>query len=285
LLLRGARLRMMVAAQAQRGGWAQASAVTALALSLNTFLPFRLGDVSRLYLMNVCMGLSVRNALLASIAERWFDVTILLLALVASLALHPLHSDPGQLAALPGYAAAVALAAVALVTVSLTIWPGLRHSADGLRMLPPAARARLSSALDSFAAAVAGYLRPNLLAGSFALTAAIWAALLLEYFAVFRAMGAEIFAASMVAGFALFMFTFSINVVPGQLGTYEALFVASFTLAGFGQPDQALAMAITAHFVNGVLLTVFGAVSFARLDVAWPDLWRRRRQGGRERLP
>ncbi|MEK7216818.1 MAG: lysylphosphatidylglycerol synthase transmembrane domain-containing protein [Chloroflexota bacterium] len=282
IVLRGVRLWLMIAARVERGDWTRASAITVFSLSLNGLLPFRMGDISRLFLLATGMGITLRDGMLVTIIERWFDVAVLLAALAAGLSLQYFAAEGGGAATTLAYTAVIPLVAVAMVLVVPARWPATVTALARLPfvgLLPGAMRRALPAALNAYRDAVAAYVQWWRWLVNAGLTGAIWGIQLLEYGVLFNAMGMLPPPSTLVAGFCLFMFTFAVNFIPGQVGTYEALFVASFGIAGMNEPHETLALAITIHVVNTLLLALLGAFAYLHIDVDWADLrywWRHR---------
>lgn len=271
LLVRGLRLSLLLQPHRPLGHWTTTTSASTFGWSLNNLLPFRLGDVVRVYLVAVRNSIGLPAAVLAAIAERLLDVAVLGSAAV-------LLAGPRLLgtSGIPG-AGLTALALGAAATASVYLLA--RLAPDRLTTFPlfPRADAFLRRAVASVSLAFRTHLRGRALLSGLVLTAAAWSFQFAQYLTFFRAFGLEPDTMVVLAGFAVFMLSFALNFVPGQVGTYEALFVGIFSAAGVASPDLLLAIALTTHVVNSALLSLFGAASYLHLGVGWTDLaaaWR-----------
>lgn len=64
---------------------------------------------------------------------------------------------------------------------------------------------------------------------------------------------------TVVAAVPLFLLSFAISVTPGNVGTYEAAFVAVFTLVGFATTELA-SMAVLVHLSTTFIVIVLGSI-------------------------
>jgi len=268
LAIRGLRVWVLLQPEHPKGNWGITTCASTLGWSLNNFLPFRLGDLLRIYLLGIRSEVPLASVLLAVVAERLLDVAFLALTTAGGSSPQLVMSGIGP--ALGGaivVAIALALALFGLVRGRWRGWAGGRYLPARLEPL----RARAAGFIASAKLAARTHLTGGGLLRLLGLTAAAWAGQFLQYAMFFNAFGIEL-SPLLLAGFAAFMLSFAVNFVPGQVGTYEALFVGIFASAGVGAPDLLLAIALATHVVNGALLSLFGAASYLYLGVRHGEL-------------
>lgn len=268
LAVRGLRLWVLLLPENPRASWGTITCASTLGWSLNNFLPFRLGDLIRLYLIGARAEVSLGSVLIALVAERLLDIAVLVLATAIGSSSHLTGLGGG----LVMVAALVVAATMGLFALRLA--PRWGRSLFGGRPLPgrlaPFAD-RLARLAGSAQVAARMHLTGWGVVRLLALTLGAWGLQFLQYATFFRAFGIDP-DMMLLAAFAAFMLSFAINFVPGQVGTYEALFVGIFSAAGIGTPDLLLAVGLATHVVNGALLSLFGGISYLFLGVKRGEL-------------
>lgn len=262
LLVRGLRWHLLVRPLHPRGGWLDTTATSTLGWSLNNVLPLRLGEIARLYLMSVRGNVRVASLLPSALAERVLDVVCLLGAVATGLFLLGFPA----LAQVPAPALAFSVAALLGLGLISVLW----------RLAP----ARIAGMLVDYRRATEATLRGPTVIWAMALTILAWVLQGLQYATFFWALGVQVNLFPLAMGFAAFMLTFAVNFVPGQVGTYEAFFVAVFSAALAADPELLLAIALATHTANALLLSLLGVASYLRLGVgtgilrtAWQIRW------------
>lgn len=271
-LARGLRWHVLLVSLPDRRGstWVDTAAISTLGWSLNTFLPFKLGDLVRLFLMQRSGGLGITALVSSAIVERLLDVAILLGAVATGLALTKVEAFAG-----------IPETAFLILVVALVVMAAAYTFATKNARIP----ARLQRLVNEYKLAVAAYLQPWPLAAALALTVIAWALQCLQYATFFAAFGLPFEAPLFAVAFAAFMLSFAISFVPGQLGTFELFFVAIFTSIGMVRPEAALAIGIAIHAVNTLLLSSLGLVCYLKLGMPAAGIreaWERRRLAGLE---
>ncbi len=266
LLVRGVRWWLLLQPLSPQGNWLDTTAISTLGWSLNNVLPFRLGEVMRVYLFGLRSHLSIAALLPSAVAERLLDVAVLVGTMGGGLLLLGLSGAGGiEGTGLPTLGAGLFF----LLGVGLALWilPHLRLPSISSRRRAARLLSRLFDLFARYQEATRLCLRPSNLARGLGLTALAWALQALQYATFFAAFGAEIHPLQMAVAFALFMLTFAINLVPGQLGTYEAFFVLAFSVFHATDPELLLAIALGTHATNLVLLSLLGVASYLKLGI------------------
>ena len=277
LLVRGVRWHLLLRPLHPRSGWLATTAISTLGWSLNNILPLRLGEIARLHLQSTRGGVSFASLLPSALAERVLDVVVLVGGVATGLLLIGLPA----MAPLPAAALAASLAGLLGLGLLSTVWRlAPVRWLRGVRTRLPQRFRPIHTMLTDYGRATQATLRGPTLGWALALTLLAWVIQGLEYTTLFLALGAEPPPLLMAVGFAIFMLTFSVNFVPGQVGTYEAFFVAVFSAVQVADPEVLLAVALATHTANFLLLSLLGLLSYLGLGVgshtlrtAWRIRW------------
>jgi uncharacterized membrane protein YbhN (UPF0104 family) len=116
------------------------------------------------------------------------------------------------------------------------------------------------------------------LLGTFALSIAIWAVLLLGSLAYFRSVSDQLPLGTLVLAFALFTITQAVSITPGSVGTFEGFYLLVLSAAFGARPQSVVAAAAILTHVGGiVVLLVLGALGglWLRLVPAVPVRFQR----------
>jgi uncharacterized membrane protein YbhN (UPF0104 family) len=229
---------------------------TAIGFMANNLLPFRAGELVRVFAATKLSGARFTATMSSIAVERIFDG----LAVIGMLGVGLLFSDLPAGVVVGG----VSLARAAQVAGLLSI--GALLGAAAIVAFPVAAEGLVRHGLASLKS-------PALLAGVIAWSVALWllnAAALWVSFAAFDIpvgfAGALVLQGVLVIGV-------SVQLTPGFVGQFEAAIVAALALYGISN-DVASSYAIAYHGATFVPITLAGAWSLARTPVALSDLRR-----------
>lgn len=243
---------------------------------VNGVLPFRLGEVARMYLAaRTDPPVRVFTSASTIIVERLLDLLAVLVMLGAALALSPTLP--------PEYRSAAAVGVVTLIVGFgvLIILANRRNQAHALlalvgRILPAPLLRRITGWFDSFLDGLLPLSRPAMMARVVFWTAVSWgfsvAAGYVLMFAFFdRASWAATFLYIAAAAFAI-----AVPAVPGNIGTYEWAVMLALSALGYGEPTSPVlvSFAVVVHGVNLALYAVFGAVGIVQEGVTLGHLAR-----------
>lgn len=243
-----------------------------IAYLVNNLLPFRIGELARMYLgTQAHPSVPAFRTLGTVVTERLLDLLAIVLLMTLALAVGPVPAElraagaGGAVTALGGFLVLVVLAGNRVLAQRLM---------DGLNArLPVLARFRLSVLLGHFLDG----LTPLANAASFTrilgLTLLSWgisvAAGYILMFAFFPYRdGITQFA---VTGLYIASAAFAIAVpaVPGNLGTYELSILLALNAFGYGSsPEIAAAFAVVVHGVNLLVHVGAGMVGFVREGIS-----------------
>jgi uncharacterized protein (TIRG00374 family) len=248
----------------------------AIGFMANNVLPFRAGELVRLFAITRLAGVRFSSALSSVAVERIFDG----LAVVALLTVALLVSDlpagvavggvpMAQVARAGGLMGLAAIAAAGLVV-------GFPLAAEGvIRRLLPAGRFtdRLVALIDGLRQGLAALRSPALLTGVVFWSLVLWLVNGWAFYVAFAAfeIPVDFIGALLLQG--ILIFGISVQLTPGFVGQFEAAIVAALALYGVPN-DVASSYAITFHGTTFLPIILLGAWSLARTPMALRDLGR-----------
>ena len=247
---------------------------TAIGFMANNVLPFRAGELVRLYAATKLAGARF-TAVMSSIAlERVFDGV----GLIGLLGVGLLVSAPPQEAVVGNVRLVHAAQVVGLVTLAGLLAAGAvvafpTTSERLVRMLIPVGRLsdRIVTLIEGIRHGLASLRSPALLTGVIVWSLVHWlvnAAALWVAFAAFD-IPVDFGGALVVQG--VLGIGVTVQLTPGFLGQFEAALVAGLALYGIPN-DVASSYAIAYHGATFIPITLAGAWSLARTPVALSDL-------------
>ncbi len=252
--LRGVRWSLILA-PVGRVSVQRTAGYSAIGWLVNTLVPMRAGEFARAGLLTRRDKIPFASGLSSIGVERVLD--LLGLAAACGLAFATLP----RVAALPGaFKIAVHIAWVLPLVLLVGIWATSRRP-DIARVVVARTVARiprLGERLAKFShalvdGATALFANPRALPAILALSIGMTVAQIGVYVLLFRAFVPGADPLLLFAGFPFFILSFIIHVTPGNVGTYEAAFIAVFSTLGFPvdtvAPVSILTHASTAGFV------------------------------------
>jgi uncharacterized membrane protein YbhN (UPF0104 family) len=229
----------------------------AVSQSANVFLPARLGDVARAYLLKKLKNISLITGFSSLAVERIFDVlAIATIGGVAVLGLRGMLLDPQTTNTLT-------IAGLAIVAVF------------GLLVLFLKLRTTIGGVIDRFIREIALVsTNPRAFAIVFAGSLLVWLVDTLTCFVILNAFS-ETISCSMIPivflAIAVGNLTKIFPITPGAIGTYEGALTVIFSLGGIA-PAIGIAAAVFDHLVKNLVTLVLGRVYLSRFDLSWSQL-------------
>ena len=267
-LLRGIRWRALLSRSAPDVRVSSTTSITAVGWLANSILPLKGGDVLRAALVARRENLAVGPSAATVALERVLDLVGLASIAALGLLLIPNHADlPEWL----GRAMEVAwvVPVLALVGLALLVWlraPAMRLCAAACRPLGKVG-AKLHGFVDTTVAGLDALARrPRLLAFLLPLTFVVAAAQALIFAFIVVAFIPSVPFALAYGGSAMFLLSFVVSVTPGNVGTYEAAFVAVFVALGTS-PEVAVPAAILTHLTTTIIVAVLGSLGMLALSL------------------
>jgi glycosyltransferase 2 family protein len=239
----------------------------------NAFFPARAGDLVRAYLLGRRTGLRKTTVLATVVIEKAFDGMALLLMLLVSLLLlpsaagsHSLGFDPNSLAWISGVALVGGLVGLALF---------YRHNARiayvvekvlGYLPFPDKLRKIAVRLIETFASGMHVFKNPRPLISAALISLLVWAVVALMFLSALVSFDAP-FPRGLMDPVGLLFMTAIVNLgllipaLPGNVGTYEALCIATMA---FFKVDKELAVAFALVFHVGQLIATLavGVIAF-----------------------
>ncbi|HEX2021084.1 MAG TPA: lysylphosphatidylglycerol synthase transmembrane domain-containing protein, partial [Candidatus Thermoplasmatota archaeon] len=272
---RGIRWRMLFAQSAPDVRLSTTTGATAIGWLANSILPLRGGEVLRAAVVARRDKVSLVTSAATVALERVLD--LMGLALVAAAALLLLT----DVAALPGWMIAALEVAWALPIVALVgLFALVRFRDAALRLSERLTRrlgkvgAKLHRLVDLVLSGLAALVaRPRLLAALMPLTLAVAVCQSLVFTFLVLSFVPGTPAALAFAGASVFLMSFIVSVTPGNVGTYEAAFVAVFVALGV-PAGAAVPAAVLTHLATTLIVAVAGSAALLALGMDAPRVFR-----------
>ena len=245
---------------------------------LNNFLPFRLGEVGRAFLLGRKAGLGFMDVLSTIVIERVLD-----LAFSAAILLSAVPFVVG--AAGSGRIAIIIAALVVVGMVVLYLLARNREWALGLFQRLSARRPKLQTLggelLDSLFSGLAILTDGRLFLRFMFWMTLNWAVAIMEFFLLLLAFFPQARLPWSLFGLGAVAFGNAVPSLPGAVGTYEAALGGALTVLS-GDQSTALATALTAHLIGYLIYGVLGTYALSREGETLMGVYRqlRKRQAG-----
>lgn len=245
---------------------------------LNSFFPFRLGEVGRAFLISRKSPVGFMEAFSTIVIERVLDLTYSAGILLLGVAFFVQASGASVVAWGIGIGMLIGLGLLFLLArhpgqvaerfQRLTNrWPRLQRL--GGRLLLPF--------LNGLQVLTAGHLFLSALVWM----TFNWAIAILQFFLYIRAFYPEAQATWAFLGLGATAFGNAIPSLPGAAGTFEGAFAGALVLLS-GDEARALATALTAHLLAYLVNGLLGAYAFSTEGETWSGIYRQvRKQAGR----
>lgn len=248
----------------------------AIGFMANNILPFRAGELVRVFAAGRLTGAPF-GAVLSSIAvERIFDG----LAVVALLTIGLIGSDLPAGVRVGGVSVAHAaqtaglLAGLALIAAVLVVAFPLATEALVRRLLPAGRITnRIVDIIEGIRLGLTALRSPSRLAGVVCWSLVIWMLNALAFRVAFTAFDIPVGYAGALVLHGVVVVGISVQFSPGFVGQFEAAIVAALALYGISN-DVASSYAIAYHAVTFLPIVLLGFWSLARSPVAIGDLHR-----------
>ncbi|MCX6078858.1 MAG: lysylphosphatidylglycerol synthase transmembrane domain-containing protein [Chloroflexi bacterium] len=227
---------------------------------LNSFLPFRLGEIGRAFLLSRKSELKFVEILPTIIIERVSDLAFSAAIFVAAVPFVVGANGAGQVGFLVGGAVIVGLVAMYLLARNRQWALDVFHR---LSQRWPAIGTNGGSFLEAFFVGLEVLTDPGLFVRFFLLMTLNWGMAIVQYFLITRAFfpQATIIWGMFVLGAAAF--GGAIPSLPGGVGTLEGAMAGAVTLLS-GNQSTALAVALTSRVLNYLYSGVFGLYGLSR---------------------
>lgn len=271
LLTRGYRWRVLLS---DRVPISHAISILNISYLLNGALPFRLGELARLFLLTrLPESIPVFTTLSSILVERLLDMLTVVGMLGLVLVVLPVPGTVTSAGIGLGVAAVVGLVGL----IVLANYPGwaFRLLAQLERLLPILRRWSLATMLTRFVEGLTPLTSWRSVLLSVFWTVISWAlSVIAGYVLMYIFFPSPTWIATMLF-IALAALAVAIPYAPGAVGPYEAGVVLALTLTGFDQPEgAAIAFAIVLHVMNVGVYTILGIIGLVHQGVSLGQVMR-----------
>ena len=227
---------------------------------LNAFLPFRLGEIGRAFLLSRKSDLKFAEVLPTIIIERVADLAFSAAIFVASVPFVVGASNAGRIGYVVGGAVLVGLLAMYLLARNRQWALDVFHR---LSQRWPAIHSLGGEFLEAFFTGLEVLTDPGLFVRFFLLMTLNWGMAIIQYFLITLAFfpQATVIWGMFILGAAAF--GGAIPSLPGGVGTLDGAMAGAITLLS-GNQSIALAVALTSHLLNYIYSAVFGLYGLSR---------------------
>jgi uncharacterized protein (TIRG00374 family) len=240
---------------------------------LNNFLPFRLGEVGRAFLLGRKSGLGFLEVLPTIVIERVLD-----LAMAAAVLLSAVPFVVGA-----SSAGGIALTIAILVVVGLVVLYLLaRHRDWALALFQrltarfPRLQQRGAQFLASLFSGLSVLTQGGLFLKVLAWMVFNWGIAFVQFYLLLLAFFPQVQPVWVLFGLGAVAFGNAIPSLPGAVGTFEGAFAGALTIVS-GDESAALAAALTAHLINYLMTGVIGLFALAREGETLAGIYRQLR--------
>jgi glycosyltransferase 2 family protein len=238
---------------------------------LNNFLPFRLGEIGRAYLLSKKARLGFLQVLSSILIERLLDVAFAVTVFLTTLPI-VLQSGFGEQAAiLTGVIVLLGLVCLFLLARNRE-WAMIRF--DYLQTcLPGIQRVLKPQQLAAFFSGLDALRDTRRFLTTIGLMVINWGVALLQFFILLRAFSPD--AKLLWAAFVLGVMSLGIAAPssPGAIGVMEIAIVGALSAFKL-DPSTSLAAALTAHFTNYLVTGILGLYALAHDGLSLTGLYR-----------
>jgi len=227
---------------------------------LNSFLPFRLGEIGRAFLLSRKSELKFGEVLPTIIIERVTDLAFSAAIFVAAVPFVVGASGAGRIGFVVGGAVVVGLLSMYLLARNRQWALDVFHR---LSRRWPAIGSVGGSFLEAFFTGLEVLTDPGLFVRFFLLMTLNWGMAILQYYLIVRAFFPQ---ATLIWGMFLLgaaAFGGAIPSLPGGVGTLEGAMAGAVTLLS-GNQSAALAVALVSRVLNYLYSAVFGLYGLSR---------------------
>lgn len=255
-VLRGIRWRVLLGSVAPQTTTRTTTSLTAGAWMVSSYVPFKAGDVARAALLARREQANLSGVAGSVVVERALDVVGLAVIATGGLLVAAIYGGP----ALPEtvhQAVAVAWLLPIVGLVGLFLLARWLPDGKGDNLVVRVARS-LTEAADALRRDPARLI-PVLL-----LTLLIVAAQVGVFLILTMGLLPHLPLIPLLAAVPLFVLSFGFQVTPGNVGTYEAAFVAVLALFGLGG-QELIPVAVILHVLTTGIVTVLGGLALAAL--------------------
>jgi uncharacterized protein (TIRG00374 family) len=237
---------------------------------LNNFLPFRMGEIGRAFLLSRKSDMRFLEILPTIVIERAVDLGITAAILLLSLPFIVGAEGSAQIGIIIGI---LVLAGLAVLYLLVRNQQWALDQFHRLSQRWPALQRFGGSILESFFEGLGVLTNAGLFARFLFWMAVNWAIAILQYYLIVRAFfpQAQVAWGMFILGAAAF--GGAIPSLPGAVGTFDGAIAAALTLLT-GDQSTSLAVALTARFYNYLNSLIIGGIGLGREGQTLSEIYR-----------
>lgn len=271
LFTRAARWRVLLRDQLP---YQRTFSIMNIAYLVNGVLPFRIGEVARVYLVSrTKKAIPIFETTSTIIVERLLDLLAIAMMVLLALAFGPVPPE------IQTASTAAAIAAIVGFGVLIALASWREHSAklvERILSFMPFINEKLAERLHAwFMQFLDGLLpltKPHLLLSAVGWTVVSWAVSVAAGYVLMFAFFEQGSLAATMLYIAAAAFAIALPAVPGNLGTYEGSILLALVFMGYEQTSTAVAFAVMVHAVNVFVHASTGVLGFIQEGISWQQL-------------
>jgi hypothetical protein len=226
---------------------------------LNNFLPFRLGELGRAFLLGRKANLGFMEVLSTIIIERTLDVAFSAVILLSAVPFVVGAAGAGKIAALMGVLVVVGLITL-YVLAHNRAWA--MHMFERLSARWPTIQVRGGGLVGSFLVGLEGLTDAGLFIRVLFWMIIDWAISILQVYLLLVAFFPHPQPVWALFGLGAAAFGNAVPSMPGAIGTYDAALAGALTIVS-GDPTTSLAATLVTHVFNYIVTGIIGAYALA----------------------
>jgi len=251
-----------------RAGLANCFTATVIGFMVNFLAPGRLGEIARPYLLARREGFSASGAFATILLERMFDLVTVVLFVAFWLLAGPKRARSEEIVSSLEIGGVLGLGFAVVALASMFLFarypePSMAVARWFLRVLPRRLAARVASFLETFRGGLGVLVHGSGLVKASLLSILLWAAICLSFWLAARALAVDFGFGDtfLVIGF----LTVGVAVpTPGGIGGYHYMCSLALTTLFGISPSPAAAVALVAHAISFLPVTVLGILLFVK---------------------
>ena len=259
-----------------RAGLANCFNATVIGFMVNFLAPGRLGEIARPYLLARREGFSASGALATILLERVLDLVTVVFFVAFWLLAAPNRSRSEEIVSSLelGGVLGLGFAVVALASMFLIARypePSTAVARWFFRVLPRRLQVRAASFLETFRGGLGVMVHASGLVKAFLMSVLLWLAICFSFWLSARALGVDFAIGDtfLVIGF----LTVGVAVpTPGAIGGYHYMCSLALTTLFGVEPSLAAAVALVAHAISFLPVTVLGILLFVKAGLTVSEL-------------
>jgi uncharacterized protein (TIRG00374 family) len=259
-----------------RAGLANCFNATVIGFMVNFLAPGRLGEIARPYLLARREGFSASGAFATILLERMFDLVTVVFFIAFWLLVGPKQARSEDIVSSLEIGGVLGLGFAIVALVSMFLFARYPESSMAvaqwfLRVLPRGLAARVASFLDTFRAGLGVLVHGTGLVKAFGFSILLWLAICLSFWLAARALAVDFGFGDtfLVIGF----LTVGVALpTPGAIGGYHYMCSLALTTLFAIAPSPAAAVALVAHAISFLPVTILGILLFMKAGLTVSEL-------------